>query len=164
METTLMLSRGGLPPLSARGCQQELIPLSQGQFKRTVNGDLIFMGVQKKKYKIIISCQDVTVIATDDLTPGTVLDISCIQPLWQKVSGGKAMLERMPVTGSITVVNEEKMPVEILHYEGRSIDIATTDIAYVSYRPLLTMQLISYSLKMNEWGGTSGWILELEEV
>lgn len=164
METTLILSRGGLPPLSARGCQQELISLSQGQFKRTINGDLIFIGVQKKKYKTIISCQDVAVIATDDLTPGTILDVSCIQPLWQKVSGGKVRLERMPVIGSLTVMDMEKRPVEILRLEGRSIDIATTDVAYISYRPLLTMQLISYSLKMDEWGGKSGWVIELEEV
>lgn len=164
METTLILSRGGLPPLSARGCSQELTPLSQGQFKRTVNGELIFIGIQGKKYKTTISCQDVTVIATDDLIPGSIIEVSCIQPLWQKVIGGKATLERTPVLGSITVVSEDKKPVQLIRCEENNVEIATLDVAYVCYRPILAMRLISYSLKMNEWGLKSGWTLELEEV
>lgn len=164
METTLVLSRGGLPPMSARGCIQELTPISQGQFKRTVNGGLIFMGMQEKKYKTTISCQDATVLATDDLIPGAIIQVSCIQPLWQKIIGGKTTLERQPVLGSISVVDENKNPIHLVRCEESIIEIATTQTAYVSYRPILTMRIISYSLKTNEWGVKSGWSLELEEV
>lgn len=164
METALVLSRGGLPPKSARGCIQELIPISQGQFKRTVNGDLIFMGMREKKYKTTISCQDTTVIATDDLIPGSIIQVSCIQPLWQKIIGGKATLERQPVVGSISIVDENKNPVHLVRCENNNIEIATIEAAYISYRPILTMRIISYSLKTNEWGVKSGWRLELEEI
>lgn len=164
METTLVLSRGGLPPMSARGCVQELNPISQGQFKRTVNGDLIFMGLQEKKYKTIISCQDTTVLATNDLVPGSIVQVSCIQPLWQKITGGKATLEKKPVLGSIHVFDESKKPVHLVRCEENNIEVATAEIAYVSYRPILTMRIISYSLKTNEWGTKSGWSLELEEI
>ncbi|WP_032112224.1 hypothetical protein [Candidatus Paracaedibacter symbiosus] len=164
METTLVLSRGGLPPMSARGCIQELTPITQGQFKRTVNGDLIFMGMQGKKYKTTISCQDTTVLATDGLIPGAIIEVSCIQVLWQKVVGGKAALERPPVLGSITVVDENKNPVQLIRCEEGNIEVATTEIAYVCYRPILAMRIISYTLKTNEWGVKSGWSLELEEV
>jgi len=164
METTLVLSQGGFPPMSARGCIQELIPISQGQFKRTVNGDLIFIGMQGKKYKTTISCQDATVLATDDLIPGSIIQVSCIQPLWQKVVDGKATLERPPVLGSISVVDENKQLINFLHCGENHIEIDTTEVAYVSYRPILTMRIISYSLKTNEWGVKSGWSLQLEEV
>lgn len=164
METTLVLSRGGLPPMSARGCVQELTPLAQGQFRRTVNGDLIFMGTEGKKYRTVISCQDTTVLATDDLTPGSILNVSCIQPLWQKVIGGKATLERTPVSGSINVIDQYKNKLPLLRCEDRVIEIASTELAYVSYRPILNMRLLSYSLKTNEWGLKSGWTIELEEI
>lgn len=164
METTLVLSRGGFPPMSARGCIQELNPVSQGQFKRTVNGDLIFMGIQEKKYKTTISCQDTTVLATDDLIPGSIVQVSCIQPLWQKIIGGKATLERQPVLGSISVFDENKKPVHLVRCEENNIEVATIEAAYVSYRPVLIMRIISYSLKTNEWGVKSGWSLEMEEV
>ena len=73
METELVISGVGLPPLSARGCVQELVPLAMGQFRRTVNGDLVFLGTNGKKYRTSISCEDKAVIATDGLEVGCQL-------------------------------------------------------------------------------------------
>lgn len=164
METTLVLSRGGLPPMSARGCVQELIPIPLGQFRRTVNGDLIFMGPEGKKYRTVIFCEDAAVLATDNLMPGDIIDVSCIQLLWQKIVDGKATLERKPVLGSINVIDENKNALPLIRYGDQNIEIASTEVAYVCYRPILTMRVLSYTLKTNEWGVKSGWSIELEEI
>ena len=84
METELILSVGGLPPLSARDCVQELIPIEQGRLRRTINGELIFVGKQWSKYRSVIYCTDKTTLATNGLIPGTVVKVGCIQRLWQK--------------------------------------------------------------------------------
>ena len=70
METELILSVGGFPPLSARGCKQELIPVSKGALRRTINGELVLVGNQDLKYKSIIQCDDKTSLATNGLYPG----------------------------------------------------------------------------------------------
>lgn len=167
METELVISHGGLPPLSARGCEQELTPLSLGQFRRTINGDLIFTGVRGKRYKSIITCRDKTVLATNDLEPGTVVSIQCIQRLWQKVQGSNATLERHPVVESICVIDEQKRSISLRRLDNREVvlDVDHAEkISFISYRPTLEMRVIRYSLLTNEWGGKTGWRLELEEV
>ena len=52
MESELTINIGGFPPLSARGCEQELTPISEGEFHRDINGDLIYLGQDTHtKYK-----------------------------------------------------------------------------------------------------------------
>ncbi len=164
METELVISGSGFPPLSARGCIQELVPLAMGQFRRTVNGDLVFLGTNGKKYKTVISCEDKSVIATDSLDVGSIVEISCIQRLWQKSNGGKIELDRIPVTGSIHVIDEHHNPLPIICYDRQEITVATQQPCYVSYRPILTMRIVRYFLKTDEWGVKTGWQMELEEV
>lgn len=164
METELVISRSGLPPLSARGCIQELVPLAMGQFRRTINGDLVFLGTNGKKYKSTISCEDKTVVATDGLAIGTIVEVSCIQRLWQQCNGGKVFLDRMPAERSIHVIDQKHNPVSIVCYDGRELTIGTEQPCFVSYRPLLTMRITRYVLKTDEWGVKTGWQMELEEV
>ena len=164
METELVISGSGFPPLSARGCIQELVPVALGQFRRTVNGDLVFLGTNGKKYKTTISCEDKSVIATDGLEVGSIVDVSCIQRLWQRSSGGKILLDRVPVAGSIHVIDEKHNSLPIICFDGQEITVASHQPCYASYRPVLTMRVIRYSLKTDEWGVKTGWQMELEEI
>lgn len=164
METELIISRSGFPPLSARGCIQELVPIAMGQFRRTVNGDLVFLGTNGKKYKTTIACEDKTVVATDGLFVGMTVVVSCIQRLWQSCNGGKVMLDRPPVEGSIHVIDEKHNPLPIICFDDQELTIDADQSCFVSYRPLLTMRIIRYILKTDEWGVKTGWQMELEEV
>lgn len=164
METELVISHAGFPPLSARGCTQELIPLALGQFRRTVNGDLVFLGVQGKKYRSTIACQDKVSFACDELLPGMVLDVHCIQRLWQKIEGPQVVLDRLPVEDSLCAVTESRDPLRIICYNGREITLDNQETGYVSYRPILKMRVIRFGLTTDEWNGNNGWRLELEEV
>jgi hypothetical protein len=164
MESELILSQGGLPPLSARGCVQELTLLSLGQFRRTVNGELVFLGLNHKKYRSVIICEDQAVLATDDLLPGTELEVHCIQRLWQKSDSWQLVLEREPVQGSVFAVDQAKQPVLVVRENGKEVTLENEGLAYVCYRPKLRMRVLHYALKTNEWGLKTSWRLELEEI
>lgn len=164
METELILTRGGFPPLSARGCSQELSPIALGQFHRTINGNLVFLGVQGKKYRSLITCRDQTAFASDDLYPGLELEVSCIQRLWQKALGNHLILERDPVMGSVLATDVQRQPVEIIEHKNREVTVSSSQGSYVGYRPILKMRVISYALTTHEWQKLGGWRLELEEI
>ena len=169
METELILSVGGFPPLSARGCKQELIPVSKGALRRTINGELVLVGNQDLKYKSIIQCDDKTSLATNGLYPGAEVMVGCIQRLWQKVKEGgenePITLERYPVKGSICVVDDNQKEVVIKELDGKTILLQDRHKTYyISYRPWLNMRAVTYSLNTDEWGIKGGWSLEVEEI
>lgn len=168
MESELSLSIGGLPPLSSRGCIQQLTPINDGEFHRTINGNLIFLGNnQSKKYRSIIDCEDKTPLATDGLHRGCEVVVGCIQRLWQKVCPqiSEVFLEKNPVNGSIIAVDNQYKEIPIIEVDGRRIIIALQDEpCFINYRPLLNMRTITYKLSINEWGIKVGWHLELEEM
>ena len=169
METELILSVGGLPPLSARGCKQDLIPVPQGNLRRTINGELVMVGGQDLKYKSTVKCNDKTSLATDGLFPGCEVLVGCIQRLWHKVKENQdnapITLERYPVKGSVVAIDENQNEIPVREIEGRRIQLK--DRArdyYISYRPWLNMRAITYSLNTDEWGVKGGWSLEMEEI
>lgn len=169
METVLKLSIGGLPPLSARGCTQTLVPLPSGQQERTINGKLIHWGEKGIKYFSHIQCQDHSVLATEGLHPGADVDVECIQPLWQRFdSNGESacqiQLERDPVEGSIIAFTSEREPLDVKR-DGKTVKLPNIEEPiFVSYRPRLHMKVRHYELFTNEWGLSSGWKLDLEEI
>ncbi len=169
MESELILSVGGLPPLSARGCIQELVPVEQGKLRRTINGELIFVGKLTSKYRSIIHCTDKTSLATAGLHPGTIVQVGCIQRLWQKILPDPAnkpiLLERSPVEESISVVDNNQQTVKVEKIKDLEVQLADRhQVYYLSYRPWLTMRAIRYNLQTDEWGLRTSWHLELEEV
>ncbi|MCX7338877.1 MAG: hypothetical protein NTX76_06340 [Alphaproteobacteria bacterium] len=169
METELILSAGGLPPLSARGCTQELMPISNGSLKRTVNGELVMVGSPVHKYRSVISCDDKTVMATEGLYPGIEITVGCIQRLWQKVMPDPAnsvvLLDRAPIEGSVAVVDVDQQMIPVVSIDQQQVRLLDRQkIYYVSYRPWLAMRMVTYRLMTNEWGIKSGWRLELEEI
>jgi hypothetical protein len=169
METDLILSVGGLPPLSARGCVQELMPVNNGTFRRTVNGTLLHLG-HALKYRSIITCEDKTSLATHGLRPGSLVRVGCIQRLWQKVNGDQTiMLEREAIEGSIGAVDSNQQSIVVRQVVGQSVDLMpfatpTDGECFITYRPWLMMCVITYSLTTHEWGIKTGWRLELEEI
>src|SRR5438046_2382455 len=128
MESELILSIGGLPPLSARGCTQELTPIQQNLFRRTINGSLIYLGQKtQQRYRSLITCHDQSVLATEGLWPGQRLRMGCIQRLWQKAMGAEVLLEREAIEASIIAVDARQKPVTILGQAGRKVRLEPSD-------------------------------------
>ena len=168
METELTINIGGLPPFSARGCEQELIPINQGDFHRNINGDLIYLGDDTHtKYKSLVKCSDKAAIATDGLYRGREIELGCIQRLWQKFEPNQRELhlDKIPVSGSIYAYNENKTEIRILQSAGRRVQLETPHSGgFICYRPKLIMRIVQYSLNTNEWGIKVGWQMECEEI
>ena len=169
METELILNLGGLPPLSARGCKQELAPIQQGTFYRTINGELVLVGGGDLKYRSVIECQDKTTMATNGLYPGSEVMVGCIQRLWEKISSDdeneSVTLDRYPVRGSVIVMDEDQKQIAVSKIDGKTIHLKDrSKTYYISYRPWLNMRALTYSLNTDEWDLKGGWTLELEEI
>lgn len=169
METELIIEGCNFPPLSARGCSQELSIVDQGSFRRSVNGDLVYLGPSTHKYKSVITCEDkVTLVNEGILVRGMVVRIGCLQRLWQQGILGKITLERPYVAGSIVAMDSSQRSVEIVLIDPNTIEIShqvvENEPIFISYRPWLSMRVVALKLYTNEWGLKAGWQLELEEI
>lgn len=167
MESELTLSRGGFPPLSARGCVQQLMPIEAGSLRRTINGKLIYTGqMGGRKYRSLIVCEDKASLAFEGLWRGEEVRVGCVHRLWQKVVGGEATLERDPVGGSVFGLAADQEEINIQEVRGRKVILASEikDDAFISYRPWLDMRVVDFSFSTNEWGLKAGWRLVLEEI
>jgi hypothetical protein len=166
METELILSRGGFPSLSARGCSQQIMPIEEGALRRTINGVLVYTGKEEgHKYRSIISCEDKTGAALEGLWRGSEIRIGCIQRFWQKSQGREVLLERDPVEGSVFAL-EGQTEFSIEEIVGRHVVLEhlIDQEVFVSYRPWLHMRVVGFCLMTNEWGLKAGWKLEVEEI
>lgn len=165
MESELILSQGGLPPLSARGCIQQLMPIDAGLLRRTIDGKLIYTGKPNgHKYRSIISCEDKAALALEGIWRGSFLRVGCIQRLWQKASSASVLLERDPVEGSVFALNANQDKVTVQEIVGRKVLLEQSGEAFVSYCPWLDMRVVGFVLTTDEWGLKAGWRLTLEEV
>ena len=173
-ETDLTLTVGGLPPLSARGCTQTLSPAPLGALRRTINGSLVFTGLQShKKSTTLIHGSDKAPPAFEGLWRGREATVGCLSPLTQKIDGDgerRAIeLERPPVEGSVQVYGgEDRTPLPLSSVEGRRVvlenPLGEGETAYAVYRPLLRMTVTGFSQETDEWGVECAWKLALEEV
>jgi hypothetical protein len=165
METELIIEGCNFPPLSARGCSQELTVVDQGTFRRSVNGRLVYMGPLEHKYKSIITCEDkVTLVNERVLSRGMEVRIGCLQRLWQQGSDGIVVLERDAVAGSVAAIDHTQKSVDFTFIDTKTVQVRSTEPVFISYRPWLLMRVIALKLHTNEWGLKAGWQLELEEV
>lgn len=165
METVLTLTLGGLPPLSARGCEQILKPIQLGKMVRTVNGELIYMGEQGLKYQSIIRAKDRTVLAVNGLYPGVKVDVGCVQPLFEKMEKTSHTPMRPFVEGSLCVIDQNQEALEFF-IKGDKVYLSekTSKDVYIYYRPILTMRVTDFLIRTNEWTFESSWELFLEEI
>lgn len=167
MESELILSQGGLPPLSARGCIQHLMPIESGMLRRTINGTLLYTGkAPTHKYRSVISCEDKESLAIEGIWRGSEIRVGCIHRLWQKRQGPEVILERDPVEGTVVVLNSSGQEKEAQEIIGRRVIVGELldKEAFVGYRPWLHMRVVTFSFMTNEWGLKAGWRLELEEI
>jgi len=139
-DTLLVLWGIGIPDYSARGLTQTLEPIeASANVRRTVNGALVdFSHAQFRKYKSTISCQDQEPPAIDGVWPGHVVTVDCVAELSYPATGSPA---RPVVPGS-----------------------ARSDGAFVFYRPRLEMRVTGFSVSLDEYGATTHWQMDLEEV
>jgi hypothetical protein len=167
-ESDLILGVAGLPPESARNCIQELYPVPNGEFKKSVNGNILFLeSSERRKYKSIISCKDVNTPIIDGIWIGSQITVGCIQNLWQSISPGetKIKLIRPAVDKSVCAVDKYGEPVKF-YISDNEVTLQNTyeNRIFVGFRPWLTMKVINFSMETNEWGMTGGWNLTLEEI
>lgn len=160
MESELVIQGVDFPPLSARGCFQKLWTIGENNYRRTIDGSLVFVGTKFKKYKTRIEGEDKTVLTTDSLfAPGSKVIVDCIQRLWQVVDIGvtKVTLNRLFVPNSIILQGGFETKDQEVFFEKANLK------RFLSYRPRLSMMVLRYEMSIHEWDFKSKWMLELEE-
>lgn len=164
----IILGIAGLPQERARNCTQELIPIANGNFKKSINGNLLFVETSKRqKYRSVISCSDSLSPIIDKIWIGSQINVGCIQNLWQIIRPGETILDliRPAVSDSIRVINKlgQNVPYSV---SGKRILLkkSSPQKTFVSFRPWLTMLVTNFSMKTKEWEMESGWKLESEEI
>ncbi len=167
-ETELLLSIAGLPPMSGQGCKQTLIPIKGGQLSRDINGQLISLGSEVSKFRSIITGQGLNAIATESLWVGTQLQIGCIQMIWAVIEKGndEVNLSRPAVEGSVIAVDLSGERVDIENIDGTLIKLSkpASDKIFIGFRPWMTVQVVNFILKTDEWENICNWKLIVEEV
>lgn len=140
-QTMLVISVMGVPLYSARGLSQTLEPIDASKnMRRSINGVLTnVVHDQFQKYQSKITCTDMRAPAVDGIWPGMVVDVDCISYLG--VFPGSSAVGR-------TIVEDSEF------IEGD----------YTYYRPRLTMMVTAHTAQTDEYGGSVGWELDLEEV
>ncbi|MDR0555396.1 MAG: hypothetical protein LBG20_00045 [Holosporaceae bacterium] len=167
-ETDLILGVAGLPPESARNCQQELSPIPNGEFKKSINGDLLFLETnERRRYKSVISCKDVNSPIIEGIWIGSQISVGCIQHLWQGINPRehRVGLIRPPVRDSVCAITGLGDSVRF-HLNDCDVTLSETheEKVFVCFRPWLTMKVMNFCLETNEWGMSGGWKLFLEEL
>ena len=136
-ETLLVIAAAGVPPYSARGLTQTLVPLG-GAMRRTINGTLTDVSAsQFRKYSSVITCTDQQPPAMSGVWPGQTLTVDCV-----------AELSYLTATGS----------------PERTVVATRTEGLFTFYRPRLTMKVADWNTRTDEYGARIGWELTLEEV
>lgn len=164
----IVLGIAGLPQERAKKCVQELFPIANGEFKKSISGSLVFLETSnRQKYRSVISCSDLFFPIIDKLWIGTQINVGCIQNLWQVVYPGETEIElnRSAIASSINVTDYlgEDVPFSV---SGNRITLKKSydQKVFVSFRPWLTMIVTNFSMKTNEWAMECGWRLESEEI
>lgn len=157
-----------IPLYAVRGCRQTLSPLG-GEGYRTLSGALVFpTSPLVRKYRSLITCTDLYPVSLENLWPGDVLGVECIQRLvTASVQPGETLLlQRPPVAGSLLLQTEGgDIPLDDASLRDEGLRLPEKGVAgFVSYRPFLHMVLKTFSLQTDEWDRQVGWKMELEEV
>ena len=168
IETNLILGIPGLPPESARNCVQELTPIPNGEFKKSINGNLMFLETtQRRRYRSVISCHDINSAICDEIWIGTQISVGCIQNLWQTIEIGKTEINliRPAVEGSVCALNNFGEHIKFDQTdETVKLRTESDQRIFVCFRPWMTMRVIDFSVETDEWGMRSGWKLISEEI
>ncbi len=164
----IILGISGLPQERAKNCVQELFPVANGEFKKSINGNLLFVETSdRQKYRSVILCRDLFSPIIDRVWIGTQINVGCIQNLWQVIYPGEISVDliRPAVADSINVVNHLGQSVPFFVSENRiTLKELSDQKVFVNFCPWLTMMVTNFSMKTNEWEMECGWKLESEEI
>ena len=140
-ETLLVLTGIGVAPYSARGLEQTLQPIGgAGQLRRTINGTLVNLSEdQLRKFTSTISGSDQLSPALNGVWPGKAVTVDCIKELCYPTATGSP--DRPVVPGS-----------------------QRTEGAMTYYRPRLSMMVVDWQGREDEYGRQVSWTLQLEEI
>jgi hypothetical protein len=168
-ESDLILGVAGLPPESARNCRQELFPIANGEFKKSINGNLMFLESNKRKrYGSVISCKDINSPVIDKIWVGSQTMVGCIQNFWQSIemNCSSVKLIRPPVDKSVSVVDNfgEHIDFDLTEENEVRLYRIYSKRVFICFRPWLNMYVTDFSIETDEWGIAGGWKIVLEEV
>jgi hypothetical protein len=168
-ESNLIFDGFEMPPESARNCVQELYPIPNGEFKKSINGNTLFLeSTERRRYRSAIFCRDVNALIIEGIWIGSQIKVGCIQTLWQSINAGETTirLTRPAVDKSVCALDCSGNPVKFNLQNNVDVKLneAPKEKIFVCFRPWLTMKIIDFSLETNEWGMSGGWKLILEEI
>lgn len=170
-ESTLKISGIGFPPFSCREAEQILMPVKTGDLRRTVNGELCYIGTPlQHKYKSIIVCQDERGPALHHLWVGAAVTVECLMEIWQEgcPQGDTETLtvSRPLVAGSVQVVDLDGAPCAFKQQTPRTLLIPGKggQRVHIAGRPILEMRVVNFQATHTEWIQKTRWRLELEEI
>ena len=169
MESNLVIDGVGFPRLSCRDVTQTLRPIPQGEMRRSVNGELCYVGTKgHHKYQSTVMCSDQNLPGLQEIWVGAIVHVHCVSTLWETLVLGSQdtqQLSRTAVPGSLDVVDEKGAPLDYT-YEGEvlKLPLGEGEQAIVSYRPTLRMRIKAFDFKEAEWEEGSQWSLLLEEI
>jgi hypothetical protein len=167
-DTLLRLDALPWPPFSARAARQALEPLGLGALKRSVNGELAYVGTGAEKFRSTIRGRDAEAPDFDGVFRGMETSVDCIAELTARISvgGSGAVLARDPVPGSVRALDASGAEVEISGIEGREVSLAgpAAGDVFVVYRPRLAMLVEGWACERDEWGAVVSWEITLVEV
>jgi hypothetical protein len=166
---TLQISGMGFPPYSTNNCTQTLEMIPQGEFVRTLEGDLVFVGTtQNHKYKTLIQGEDVNAPTLSMLSCGRQVLVHCIQPLWQEIAEPQAVLHRPPsVSEPIAAITQQGDSVQVIEETPQHVRIIDDDAPFpifLVYYPILSMLVRSFTIEGSTEEQPTNWRLELEEI
>ncbi len=169
MESNLIIEGVGFPKLSCREVTQTLTPIQHGEIRRSVNGELCYVGTSHHhKYKSTIVCADQNLPGLQQLWVGEIVRVQCLSVLWERFVLGeetRQRLSREAVSGSIIIVAEGDIEIEYTYEDGiLTLSEGDGEEIMVSYRPILEMRIKAFDFKKAEWEKGTGWHLDLEEV
>lgn len=166
-DTLLVIAGPALPRWSARGLTESLEPVDNGRLRRTVNGDLAFVGdAGGRKYAVSVAARDTRAPAFAGQWRGSAVTIDCVSMLSQwAASGTSVTLGRTPVSGSVEAETADGASVTVSGVSGAVATLAANPSgAFVRFRPQLACLVDSFSQDTDEWGAAVGWSLKLVEV
>lgn len=166
--SNLIINLAGHSSYSISNCTQELTPIPNGEFRKSINGNLLFLETSERhKYRSTIICKDGNAPFSNGIWIGSHVFIGCVQSLWQVVEPGhkQILLIRPAVAGSICVFNNFGDNIRFRIRDNEiSLQQKYEDKVFVCFRPWLSMKVIDFVLETDEWNMKGGWKLQLEEI
>lgn len=154
MESYLTITGVTFPPFSCRDITQILCPVSQGEMRRTVNGELCFVGSRQHfKYTSTVMGHDDALPGFQQAWIGAQVRVGCISTLTEEIrafdEAGAPLLSRAVVPGSLKI--------------DRAGD-GEAQSCTARYRPMLDMRITGFQFCDGEWEKGARWRLDLEEI